>query len=353
MAKPETLCPNCGHSPIAAGAEACPKCGEPFAFLPMHKRAKGRPLDRLRDSVDSEPTAMGGSVTGSVFAHPAQPAAVLTLGAVIWFLRAGGVLSQLDEPKWIFAIAALDLAMALALWIGLGPAKLVAQLGGLFQLGVSVSLAQGDFAALLHLAFVGHAATVLLVVIGEPSTARRNAGLALGIVATGLAIVGLAVGTSNPKAGEVRLMSEEHGFQLQVPDGYRALSREEMLPHLHLPLATASARSFGFGNRAKRIYGALTIDRDPGSQLIGGCQEHLRVLGGTNPPVPLGSPAPGAFGSSGLVLELRTASGAVGRLSCGKLPDGRLAMLAVVAQDPDPRVGRAVFEQIGASLSIK
>jgi hypothetical protein len=98
---PETLCPKCGHSPIPAGSEACPACGEPFSFLPMYQRAQRQRVDKRREAdVDMEQTVFGGNLTGEVTAHPGPMAAVFFVGAVAWFLRVGGVVGELREPLW-------------------------------------------------------------------------------------------------------------------------------------------------------------------------------------------------------------------------------------------------------------
>ena len=92
---PETLCPNCGHSPIPYGAETCPKCHEPFDFLQMYKRGQRLRVDKQRDHDDGESTVFGGNLTGEVSAHPGPIAAVFFVGALAWFLRVGGVLGSL------------------------------------------------------------------------------------------------------------------------------------------------------------------------------------------------------------------------------------------------------------------
>ena len=351
----QTLCPACGHSPIPDGAEECPKCGEPFAFLAMHKKGKKAFVDKQRDSVETEATTFGGGVTGAVSAHPGPSAAVLAVGAVIWFLRSGGVLAEYSEPMWTYGIVGLNLVLATLILVNLGPAKLLCQLGALAQLGLAAFLANGNFANPRHLFFCAHALVLLVMLVGEPGTARRTAGLVLGVFAAAGATFAMATGVGEgPRApGLVEISARGDPFRLLAPEGYRALTRDEMAPHLRPPLSTATARSFGFGNKVRRVYGAFTIDADSGSQLIGGCQEHLRALGGVGDPAPVAAAAPAAFGASALAYELRTASGAAGRLACGKLADGRFVALAVVAQDSDPRSAAAVLDQVGASLELK
>ena len=351
----QTLCPACGHSPIPDGAETCPKCGEPFAFLAMHKKGKKAFVDKQRDSVETEATTFGGGLTGEVSAHPGPAVAVLTVGAVIWFLRSGGVLADYSEPAWTYGFVGVDLVLATVLLVNLGPAKLLAQIGALLQLGAAAYLADGRFDNPRHLFFCLHAVFILVLVVGEPSGLRRNGGLVVGLLmalgAFGAMATGYGEAIKSP--GMVEIPGHDGDYRLLAPEGFRLLSREEMAPHLRPPLDTATAKSVGFGNKVRRVYGAVTLDSDASSQLIGGCQEHLRSLGGVGDPVPAGSPAPATLGKGALSYTLRTASGASGRLACGKLADGRFVALAVVAQDPDPRTATQVFEQVGAALSFK
>src|ERR1700693_5604195 len=111
----QTLCPACGFTPIPAGTEECPACGEPFAFLQMHKKAKNRFIDPEAES--PEATTFGGGVTSAVTAHPYPPAGAFLPGAVLWFLRASGILVDLSEPSWLFGIAVADLVVAALLVI--------------------------------------------------------------------------------------------------------------------------------------------------------------------------------------------------------------------------------------------
>jgi ribosomal protein S27AE len=341
----QTLCPSCGHSPIPDGAETCPKCGEPFAFLATHKK---------RDLVENETTTLGGALTGEVTAHPGAAAAVFALGAVLWFLRAGGVIADYGEPVWTYALVLVDLVLATVLMVNLGPAKLLAQIAALLQLGVAAFLANGRFDNPRHLFFCAHAVVLLVLVVGEPSSLRRRAGLAVAVLmAVGaLGVMTTGLGEAAKTGGMVEIAGHEGGYRLLVPEGYRLLSSDELTPHLRPPLDTATAKSAGFGNKVRRVYGAVTLDSSPGSQLIGGCQEHLRALGGVGDPVPVAGTAPVGLGSGALLYALRTDSGASGRLGCGKLPDGRFVALAVVALESEPTAAQ-VFEQVGAALSFK
>lgn len=94
MARPETLCPSCGSSPVPEGSERCPWCGKAFSY------------DRV-DSTNVTATRAGG-LTGSVTATPAPTAIALAAGAFLFTVRAGGFLADVGDSPLVFAVAALD-----------------------------------------------------------------------------------------------------------------------------------------------------------------------------------------------------------------------------------------------------
>src|SRR5687768_380771 len=138
----ETICPSCGFSPIPDDVDDCPKCRKPFAEVKRPSRAA---IDRLKEDVHTESTTFGG-VTGAVTAHPTAPAIVLALGALIWFLRASGVLSASPEPEppWLYGLVGLELVMVVVLFANVGPARLLAQLTALIHVAVAVALSGGE-----------------------------------------------------------------------------------------------------------------------------------------------------------------------------------------------------------------
>src|SRR5437899_8034598 len=107
---PQTLCPKCGLSPVPDGAEECPRCGEIFSFLPKYKRPVRSYVGGKdpEDTLSAESTTFGGNLTGAVSARPGPAAAVMAMGAVIWFLRVGGVIADLGDPIWAYGIVGVD-----------------------------------------------------------------------------------------------------------------------------------------------------------------------------------------------------------------------------------------------------
>ncbi|MBX5481449.1 MAG: zinc ribbon domain-containing protein [Myxococcaceae bacterium] len=351
----QTLCPACGHSPIPEGAEECPVCQEPFAFLPTHKKAKNRFIDR-HASEESEATIFGGAVTGEVSAHPYPAAVVLFAGAAIWFLRASGIVGSFQSPGWLYGVVAADLLVALVLILNLGPARAIAQLAMIGQLGLTLWLARGALWAPMHLAFAGHAAFALLMVVGEPGRARRTMGLVLGLVCAGAASAWMALGAP-PQAAAMgpreKLAAPGAGFTLLLPPEWTSAKPAQLTAHLKLPPPTLSATTAGFASNAARAVGLVVVRNDPKAQLIGTCQTLHQDLGGTNTPRPISHRAPDAFGGAAAVYELRTFSGATGLLACSKLEDGRFVALAVLSVNPDAEAGARAFDDVGAGLSLQ
>src|SRR5579871_1753731 len=177
----QTLCPAGGFSPIAPGTEECPACGEPFTFLQTHKRAKNQFIDPEAES--PEATTFSGGVTSAVTAHPSPPAIAFLAGAVLWFLRASGILVELNEPSWLFGVAVVDLVIPALLVVNVGPVKLLAQLAALGQLGAAAFLGRDDLVNPIHVLFAAHAIVLLVMVSGEPGVFRRALGLSMACAA--------------------------------------------------------------------------------------------------------------------------------------------------------------------------
>ena len=350
MATPETLCPKCGFTPIPDRAEVCPKCGEVFSFNPLHKAAQRKAIGKL-EPLDFEATLRGG-LTGAVSANPGPAAAVLALGAVIWLIRAAGLLVDLREPSWLFWLAGAELVAATFLMANIGPASFVAQLVGAAHIAVAFVITADQPLSLhtLLTALVG--ATVIAMTVGEPSPTRRSAGLAVGLLGGAAALAALARATAAPPAPPEVIGDLRIGYQLIVPTGWARMSASQLAPHLPLPDEDLEHKYVGFGSASYRTYGLLTIAGGEDFELLSACQNHLKRLGGLSEAVPLGFTAPEGLGRESLVFQLRTASGALGRLGCGRVGK-RFVALAVVVADPTPGLGESAFQQIGEVLTVR
>ncbi len=346
MPSPETLCPKCAFSPIPQGAEKCPRCNEVFAFNPLYKRAQAMMVDK-RVGLDFEAT-LRGALTGAVSAHPGPAAAVLAMGAVLWLIRAAGLFVDLREPSWLFALAAFELCAATVLMANIGPAKLFAQLVSVAHIIAAFVLGAPMSPHTLASASIG--VVVIAMTAGEPSHGRRSGGLVAGLACTIAAVASLVWVTEAPAAGPVMIDDLRIGYQLMVPDGFKRLTTEELSPHLPLPSEDLDNKYVGFGSRLNRTFGLLTLTNIDDVQLVPACQDQLRRLGGINDPQP-GPAAPAAFGKDAMTFDLRTASGASGRLACAKMGK-RFITLGVVVLDPTPGIGSEAFEKICAGLTI-
>jgi len=352
-------CPLCGFQPLPDGAVKCPRCQKSFTYALRQMRADvrasaaraGIPIQKRHISVDQEAATLLGTHIDQVpgFFVPGPAAVLLLAGAVIWFLRVVGLGASAGEPAWVYAVVGVDLLLLPVVLLNLKHAKLAAAAAFALQLVLSLALARSSFYQPAPLLYELHAAAGLVATVGQPRALRRRGAMLGGLVAAVLA--GVFLGRSAPHSGpNIRLVSEDMGYQLVLPVGYNRIERAEQLaPHLAMPRATAGS-SVAFGGSS--VYGVLTVERDRSIQLIGGCQSYLESLGATNPPRPVEGAAPAALGEVALVYEVRSPAGDVGRLGCGKLDDGRFVALAVVTADRGPSP-QAAFDQVGQGLTIK
>lgn len=349
MAK--TLCPNCGHSPIPAGASECPKCGEPFDFLQTHKKAKNKFIDKL-ESEDNEITTFGGGLTGEVSAHPWPSAIVLLLGAAAWFVRAAGIFGT-HEPQWTYGIVVAALIAFIGLITNLGPAKMIAQAVALAQLGAAAYLGQDDFAAPLTLAFIVQGVIAFISVFGEPGPIRRYLTLGSGIFAALFCVFVLGILKMKPPVVVPTLAADALGVTLRLPAGMRGLAPGQLSSALTVPPATLTSGNTVFGDTALGRYGVVTVATVEGAQLIGFCAAQWKLLGGKGEPEVAAHAAPASFGAPNVVYRLKTQGGANGLLACAKRKDGRLVALAVVQMSATDAQADLLFDAVGSGLQLK
>ncbi|MBL0692706.1 hypothetical protein [Comamonas sp. JC664] len=350
---PQTLCPNCGHSPIARGATACPRCHEPFDHLQSHKKVGRMRLDRPMVEADDDATVFGGDlVTSAVSAHPGPAAGVLLASAAAWFVRAAGLVGTLEDPPWTYGLVALDAVLALVLVLNRGPAKGLAQVGVVAQLVATAWLAREAPLAPVHLAYLILGVVTLTMVVGEPGPTRRFLGLGLGLGAAvaSAGLLALPMAGVSGAGGRQSLVGAELGYRLDLPVGWARMTREQLAPHLVLPASTLHGGGVGFGDAAQGRYGLLWVERAAGKGA--GCKGLLQALGGTLGES-LSLPAPPALGSKATVHALTTPGGAQGAVGCGVLLDGRLVGLAVVAPQSVGAVDEGAFSRVGAGLALQ
>jgi hypothetical protein len=207
----------------------------------------------------------------------------------------------------------------------------------------------------VHLAYLAHAVVAFAMVVGEPGPVRRYAGLGLGsgVALLGVLFLALGVGKGGGPARQ-RLVGKELGYALELPEGWRRLTREQLAPHLSMPEATLTGGGVGFGDVAHGRYGALWLDRQgSAAQEAAGCQQLLVAVGGSPHSPPSPRPGPMALGGKGRVYELRTATGARGAFACGRLADGRWVGFAVVVAPPESASGESAFVAVGSGLALQ
>lgn len=352
MAK--TLCPNCGYSPIPRGASECPSCEEPFDFLQTHKKGRNKFVDK-NDSGEGEMTTFGGGLTGAVSAHPWPAAIVIALGAVGWFFRAAGLFTPADPP-WTYGLVGLSLIAALLLVINAGPAKMIAQGTALALLVSALYLGRFELASFVTLAFVLHATIAFSMVLGEPSPVRRYLALGLGLMFSLLAAASLVLhaGKVAPVLPtNVEVDASALGLQLSLPQGFAALTAEQLTAALTVPPPSLTSGSAAFGDVKKKQFGVVTVQKMEEGQLVSSCRALHKTVGGRGEAEPTSHHAPSVLGSPSVVFRLKTATGATGLMACGKKPDGRLIALTVVQMSASDTATDALFDAVGAGLQLK
>jgi hypothetical protein len=372
-------CPSCGN-PLDPGADECPRCGERFSVSRSRSVSVGgrsnpsrvgalRPepqlpvvpvrtgiVKRLMGMPEAERTTMGG-LTGALTAHPREVSVVLGAGAIVWGLRAAGILGPGGQSTLPYVLAALNLVLIPILMFNWGPVRVLAPLTVGAQVVLSIGMALTGHAVgwARELAFVLHAGVALLLVVGEPDAFRRRIGMVAGLLAALAAALGLATGQYAPRAPPVS--NEKLGFRFLLPPGYELLTPEQLDPVLHAPPTPLGGVRYAFGRPGgqvpKTVFGILLVDPTPGIQLIGGCQSLWRSLGGTGALTPLARVLPEAFVGPAVVYELRTAQAKQGLLVCGRPDEGRFVALTVVTLEPQGDQAAKAFAQVGAGLRLK
>jgi hypothetical protein len=298
---------------------------------------------------DGEPTEQGGNITSVVTAYPLPPAGVLGLGAFAWMLVASGFVP--GGGLWATLVVLTDLVAVAMVLLSRGPARLAARIAGTVQLVAAATLL-AQKGSLVPALLLAHALSCLTMLTGQAGDLRRTATFATAMV-TGLAAVASVFLVSGAIPAERRLRHGELGFTLVLPPGFTFQPTAAVLPHLSVPPSAGGAGNGAFRRREQRLLGMVFAEQVQDAQLIARCQALHRHLGGQNLPKPLGHPAPAALGTSALVYELTTGTGARGLFGCGRAPGGRLVTLAVVEAAGDQALAEAAFDEVGAGLSLQ
>jgi hypothetical protein len=345
----ETLCPACSHSPIEDGADACPKCGERFDFVPAWKRAQSKYIDRRFDSESMEMTAIGGAVAGALSHHPGPAATGLYALAAAWFLRAAVQPGDGTDAAWAYLLALAGLAGGTGLLVGGSWARRGGQVTALLGLVAALALGGGGPATVLY---GGLGALCLSSVVGEPSQLRRSVTLGCALAVAGLCGLSQFVGrpAQGGQADGPVDAARALGIGLRIPSGLSAA--QALPPPLQLPVATVTSGSAAFTGEAGRAV-VVTVSRSDQGQLSEACQAHAALLGADGPGVRLQRAAPATLGAGALVLELSFRSGELALLACGRSADGRTVALAALGAGGKAEDAATVLDAVGAGLSLR
>ncbi|MBL8955542.1 MAG: hypothetical protein JNK82_32505 [Myxococcaceae bacterium] len=187
----ETLCPSCGFGPIPEGKDTCPACSTQFAANPLFRRAAkagGQGVRKDQADLEATRTTLGG-ITGAVEANPVPTAAVLAGATLTWVIRCVGMLSDRPEPIWPLGVAAIQMGVAMLLMVSAGPAKTLAQVMAVVQIGCAY-LAGGSPVAQVGYGGVGVA--LLVMTVAEPGDVRRWVGTGAAVAMLFFGVFGVA-----------------------------------------------------------------------------------------------------------------------------------------------------------------
>lgn len=307
----ETACPFCAYSPIAMGAEVCPRCRRKF-------------VDEVADDTSVTATRAGG-ITGAVTASPVPVAVALVLGAVAWLLRVLDVFTTLRDPTFLLAVPVLLIAGAASVMAAAGPAKHLPA-----ALGLVCLAATGLWWTKLPLhnaAFAAFAALVVLGTVSEPSALRLRGGSLLAGLAALVGLVALALGETRPRpnGGTLSLHDEQVGLRWELPAGWTGAA--SLSGGLEAPQATPR-RAVLLASNGDTTQAFLVLDRAPTPQA---CDGLVNGLGAAVVKTTEFAPAP--FPRGTVVLEVQGSAGAV-RVACAAPPDKPLLAIVVSTTGP-------------------
>ncbi len=329
MARPETACPFCAFSPVAPGAEACPKCRRKF-------------VAEVRE--DSEVTATrAGGLTGAVTASPLPTAIALLVAAAVWALRILDLFSPAGDPGFLLALPALLVLGAVSVLAAAGPAKhLPAALGlvsGLVAVGWSTSW------PVVNAALVAFGPMIFLGTVSEPSTLRLRVGAGLATTCAVVALAALAIASPGLSSAPMPVVvDEQSGVRWRLPSGWKQVDAAPGLPVVKPGPGQATV----FVSNGDGAEGALLI----GPQVSpDGCSSFLDALAPAAERRRVGENAPAPFLKATPVLEL-TSSSAVTRAACSWQPKGPLLGLVVAQATASDSVALATFRVLAAGVEL-
>ncbi|MBS2026470.1 MAG: hypothetical protein JST54_01090 [Deltaproteobacteria bacterium] len=343
----ETACPYCGHSPIAAEEERCPKCMRAFKVTSGLLRHN----DREQAPVDAEfGTRIGGLdlLTSDAEVHPGTMVAALGALGALALASATGAVPMGPEPAGFAVLGVANLGLALALLVAPGFARPLVIVSAPLQTATWLWLGRH---ALPSFPIISVAILPLGVLAGvSGATGPRRRSLVL------VAVLGLCT-----FAGTVRVLRRNQpgphatgpGLALQLPSGFELLQRPEQLL-VYLPIQGMDGRlqTFAFADPARAVGGFWSLAArnqiTPG-KLAEAASELLASEGGEA--VLVHDELRGLPGSGQVAYEIALGGGRVASATAVHLPDDRTALLVVAGPAGVlPEVRQALAR--GASFTV-
>lgn len=261
MARPETCCPECGHSPV--GEESCDRCGAFFARIrPVYQQSRNTALLSDFDELDDEKTTFSQELPDAVSVRPLSAGVTFLCAAAAFFFEARGALGVPREPMLMYGLAALDLAIGIGILLRLGLFRALAYLTVPVHIAALMWAARDvPFSGLAITGVLFPLATLIGTVL-EPGTVRRLAGLAICIVLLGgraWLVLQSPAQDSVPRRLEALA---EFGVGVSLPPDFTFLdgtSRRE--PLVRLPPPSSRTASVDLASSSGEFHALIWVER--------------------------------------------------------------------------------------------
>ena len=260
----ETICPECGYSPVSGNS--CSECGARFDFVPLYMRTHMRHSDVALDG-EEEQTSAYNAMPDAVSMHPAAAACTFLLGALVFAAEGSGVLGPLRDQPMLIGLGVTNLLLAVGIAARRGAFRALAYM--LVPVQIAVVLWVGR-ASMNHPGVILGALFPLLTLVGtvfDPGAIRRVAALVVAII---LMFARTFLTLASPPADEVTL--EKNAFRrlggtVQLAPRFQILYGLERagVPH---PSGAAGRSTLVFATAERDSLGFFTL-QDPVAGLRG------------------------------------------------------------------------------------
>jgi hypothetical protein len=328
----ETVCPFCTFSPIDDEAERCPRCNRLF-------------VDRFVEQSTISRTVVGG-LTGAVTANPWPVALGLLVTAALWAVRGSGLLLEVGDGPFSFAVAAVHVLAVTLVLTATGPAKHAAALASVLAIAWAAWCALfGDVPPVVTVACLMAAAGLMGGSLAEPSRTRIAAGATFAIISALGGAVALGLASAPASTPSLVLVDGAAQWSMTIPPRWVVRRPIDPPSALTRPEDTATSVHFALTKKPDDITVLVRVTHDEARPLVEACTDAQAAFG---LPTTLALVA----GGEGHSLEGRMPTGGgAARLSCWKR-DERFMAIAATSRDPLPDNLKAAVAELTRGLKF-